>query len=846
MAPIDLSPAYYALRSVTRRLTSTPAAQLPYVAPSLACTLSTCGEILGIVDEQSQKKSHPEAFVLVHKIQTQISTLLQDRSKEARWAAVILVKATVEAGGWSILRDSDKWVRVLLGLIGVSKTEIASNDDDGTHAKLLQRPEPSTTKKLSIITLTRIFLMTQDHQSLVRELTTPSIPTFFTSCLRLVGDSKGNGSRHSVVNESILSTVLWSFGKLLPHHPSACRPFVGQLRTLVLPLIAPAPSSSLMDGGQSIIDDTLCSEMTAQRARHLFVLLSGCAAKNTQGQEWTQSMSMIIESSHRTADSVFRALLEDWEQIDQNGLKNDTGLVASSEKVGSHEVKSGLPDWKGLYGGLERLNGLLLTLQAHLTIPTAIPVNIPVGKIVNLVDRVLSALPACPNGSKAMGQGTRTNSEIGRDEREILWTGLPQLHVSAMHILEHLVLRLGEGSMAVNHQFLDAILWIFEHEHSHVQIRRTVYKLVSLLLPHCSREIPRTTALSLATCIRTCCEDLVSDPNGSVSSDGDPMAPKTDASKGSTSADAYSEAPGSPSSPPTGPTELKRTAERMLCIVLTHLPSGFLRPPIRSKIDQTAILAQNMLMLHSSVMSASIQHKGQQQSSLMPFLARQFPEDRGTEAVIRPCLPPVQHNIDEQTMDISLGVEPWAKVDEQGAWRSHTESDFSQETPHPMGIETEKLEQKTLGSDLPPIGVLPTEEQPAANPSLETEVQTAKSSIPAKRSLDLNPDGMHGISLDRPKGEVAPSAEPASKRLREGAANIYVAPATEDDLPPSTVKDPPEEPDAHSATLFTSSRLLANPHNINEDVAYEDSDESSIPPMDLTLATDDEEDDDDE
>lgn len=123
MAPIDLAPVWFPLRSVTRRLTSTPVAQLPSIAPSLACAIFTCGEVLGSIDDQSQKKSQSEAAVLVHKLRTQISTLLQDRSKEARWAAVILIKATVEAGGWSVLRSSDKWVRSLLGMVGVSQIE---------------------------------------------------------------------------------------------------------------------------------------------------------------------------------------------------------------------------------------------------------------------------------------------------------------------------------------------------------------------------------------------------------------------------------------------------------------------------------------------------------------------------------------------------------------------------------------------------------------------------------------------------------------------------------------------------------------------------------------------------
>lgn len=144
MAPSDPAPGWYPLRSVTRRLASTPVAQLPYLAHSLARTISTCGEVLSSIDEQSQKKAQSEVAVLVHKLGTQISTLLQDRSKEARWSAVVLVKATIEAGGWSILQSSDKWVRALLGLIGVSQSTKLSDRILGAHQDFLrdQNPRP--------------------------------------------------------------------------------------------------------------------------------------------------------------------------------------------------------------------------------------------------------------------------------------------------------------------------------------------------------------------------------------------------------------------------------------------------------------------------------------------------------------------------------------------------------------------------------------------------------------------------------------------------------------------------------------------------------------------------------
>lgn len=119
MAPETLIPAWNPLRSVTQLLVTTPVQDLPKTVSFLASTISTCGAFLNEVDAQSQTKGSSDESVVRHKLKIQISTLLQDGSKEAQWAAVVLVKATVEAGGSSVLQASGSWVRALLGFLGV-------------------------------------------------------------------------------------------------------------------------------------------------------------------------------------------------------------------------------------------------------------------------------------------------------------------------------------------------------------------------------------------------------------------------------------------------------------------------------------------------------------------------------------------------------------------------------------------------------------------------------------------------------------------------------------------------------------------------------------------------------
>jgi pre-rRNA-processing protein RIX1 len=107
------------LRAITHRLTTTPINELPHVASFLATSLSDCSEILAAPQSQKNGSSEAGDALQVYKLKTRLTSLLQDRSFEGRWTAVVLVKATVEAGQWEILRECEPWVRGLLGILSV-------------------------------------------------------------------------------------------------------------------------------------------------------------------------------------------------------------------------------------------------------------------------------------------------------------------------------------------------------------------------------------------------------------------------------------------------------------------------------------------------------------------------------------------------------------------------------------------------------------------------------------------------------------------------------------------------------------------------------------------------------
>lgn len=109
------------LRAISQRLMSTPSKQLPYIVPYLANALISCKHQLSEPESPSKAKDGSDDAVLVHKFKTQLSALLQDKSVESRWAAIVLIKAMVEVGGWEILHGAGPWTRGLIGILGVCR-----------------------------------------------------------------------------------------------------------------------------------------------------------------------------------------------------------------------------------------------------------------------------------------------------------------------------------------------------------------------------------------------------------------------------------------------------------------------------------------------------------------------------------------------------------------------------------------------------------------------------------------------------------------------------------------------------------------------------------------------------
>ena len=458
------------------------------------------------------------------------------------------------------------------------------------------------------------------------------MPGFIVACLNLLKNPRSVAATPETHAPSPhLLVVFQALSELIVIHPTSFRPFLPQMQSLTHPLIAPTPSSVEFE-----IDPT--SDSISESARRLFVLFHVCGPKNTAGEEWAKSVAGLIASAHKTIDKVFRSLIEDYTPsigaVD-GASSNLIEDVVSDPKP----VPLALPAWIGIDAGVERLDGLLRTLHAFLASRNATAVNVPLGQIHSLVDRVLSAFPP------GNGRIPRIRPEIARDEREGLWAGLPRLQTTAIGVYSLVLSRMGFGSASLASTILEQTLWIFESQCSNDGFRGAAYGLVSQVLSSFGLSLPKIHAASLSRCIRLCCEDLLPsvDPQLQGAQASFPETQRPPNGSTSSNADSYLKSVTNQVYLSGTSNSVLQAAKELLPLTLSNLPNDFLPFSLRCQIDRTAIITDNKEAMLASVMNPNSKRKGQKQtSSILPLLARAHPEALEVEALLRPQMPPIQ------------------------------------------------------------------------------------------------------------------------------------------------------------------------------------------------------------
>lgn len=459
------------------------------------------------------------------------------------------------------------------------------------------------------------------------------MPAFITASLNLVSvKPSSEPSRILKPNAPLLETVFHAFTELIARHPTIFRPFSAQIHSLVLPIVGASATVGSLSGP------------VVNLAQQLFIALHNCAPKNTGPDEWRKACQLTISSLHRTADHAFRAVVEQWESADPS-LRQAAKPRDSSQTVGDDGPDPlGLPGWEGIHAGADRLTALLHLLSRFLTTQTVSTVNIPIGSILDLTSR-LTSVTVPPEGDDASQTTIQLNPEIGREEREELWSELPRIHVACMDLFINMIDTLGNAIVPVAQNILEQALWVFQAEKFNKEIRTSLYHLVRRLLLLIGPSMSKADISSLAPLFRYCCHDLLSPDadSKSQSHQSSESKGKSKPNSDSTNADAFLN-PGLKSGHHSGTSAsfpgLQSAASQLLPTLFTCLPIEHIPASLRAELDRTAILTASKDAMLASVLNPTPIIKGRQANpSIMPFLARAYPGEMEVEGLLRPRMP---------------------------------------------------------------------------------------------------------------------------------------------------------------------------------------------------------------
>lgn len=471
-------------------------------------------------------------------------------------------------------------------------------------------------KEMCIVTITKIYTSIHGYQTLIREIVTPTLPTFVKACLQILkppASSKGVKTPHSLIE-----AVFESISTLLPLYPTTLRQDAAKIRADARPYLAATG-----------YERALSPASLQESSRRLVVRLHMTATKGGDAIEWTKHIETLIRDFHNTADQVFRPVHESWESA--------AGYVRQQvdfdvEPQGGSDQPDRLPPWRGIDCGSERMVGLLDFIGTYLCCSTRSPVTIPISAIVDTIMRISAIIP--PSHQQEKHELMQTNPAVGKEERDDFWAAFPDIQLSALRLQATLIQRLGRNFIPVAQESLEQALRIFNSSFRLPEIRATAFGTVKEILHLCGPTLPKTTVEDLGLVMKSCCRDLL----GAAGHLKRPKQQATALPNGSKSktvtqnADAFlsTKTDEETISVSLGEDHLA-AAEALLAALFSSLPQQHVPSALRIRMLRTAILCQNKDAQIASVLHSTRDDSGRMPHVILPYLARQYPHDQDVE-----------------------------------------------------------------------------------------------------------------------------------------------------------------------------------------------------------------------
>ncbi|KAK9451067.1 rRNA processing/ribosome biogenesis-domain-containing protein [Limtongia smithiae] len=497
---------------------------------------------------------------ITHRLRVRLSSLLQSNLPLVRCAAADLVYVLVGKDWGSLDSHGSTWIRLLLSI-------------------LEKRTDGFMTTSSTVMALSRIFALTSGKPTLTRELATPNIPAFITNLLNL---STINSDK---IDVRMLKVTLPALFALVRDQSNMTRPFISKILSgIIYPIF-----------NLSVQLHTPVEKTVELWARKLYVSLYLTAPKNSE-EMWRASLVHTINETHKALSKTFRGVDEEKKYSDI-----PTGWEYSVEITDP-------------FVGVLRIEMLLRVVETFLTTPTSSPVQVPVSKILHLIDRILSF------GSVS----TQFHVTVDRSQQDFITSVIPVIHANTYGLLATVVRTVGQSILPYETILLAHLLAVRPATNRRYHI--PVYKFVEVLLLTTSL-LPASFNPAIIHIVEVALDSISPSQNFSAKSVSDYAShPSTFTRK--------------------APSDVVISALRMFCAVVTAVPD--LPAATRSSIDRLALLRSEMDIEQERLLLLQVLNPGRNiRWSILPMAVRKLPVDPKMTSVYHPRFPPCPIRRDE-------------------------------------------------------------------------------------------------------------------------------------------------------------------------------------------------------
>ncbi|XXH04663.1 hypothetical protein Hte_011082 [Hypoxylon texense] len=604
----------------------------------------------------------------------------------------------------------------------------------------------------------------QTYPTLVREIVTPTLPTFATACLQMLKPPAS--SKAPKIPSSLVETIFEAFSAIVPLFPTTMRQFTSKIRTEARSYIAP-----------TISDSTIVPASLQASSRRLVIRLHMTAVKGGDSTEWAKHLDGLIKTFHSTADQVFRAVQESWEPV--SGHRSDN----ASQKVNFDQEPQGgstSPDqfspWNGIYAGSERMIGLIDFISEYLRCRTKTVITIPVSELIDIITRISSIMPPTP-GKEKHQQSVHINAAVGREERDELWTVFPDIQLAAIRLLLTITRRLGRNFVPAAQESFEQLLRMFESGYRLSEIRMNTFILTHEILQLYGPTMAKLTVESLGLVIKSCCRDLLGSA-GHLKRPKESASVLQDGAKNksiSQNADAFLNNNAEDESVTVSlSAEHISAAETLLTTLFSHVPQQHLPSSLRAHMLKTAILCRNRDAQVASVLHPSRDRSGRTPQVILPYLTQQFPRDDSVE-ILRFNFRPLVTGVRDDFMDVD-DEQVEDEVDERPSTNGFSfDRPFEPSLAFPSGLSA-----PAVATEAPVIPVTRPTETEVTTPSLFLSKPSSETVITSEEHATVVEQSTASNSLKR-KNEDADIAVSKRVEIDTKTTTINSAPATLDE-----------------------------------------------------------------